>query len=267
MIRLSRLLFALLMLGLYGVVIHDPHTRLLARLAKRLRATMAFPTAHAYTFAGIWSPSSFVYGNLAGDLVPADGASLTIELVGGASAASVCWTTRLKAVNAATTLTLDGNGNLAEVFLDPGDYQYTVTPAGGSTSGPFTFHVSPDALEPSVEEGDLVVIGGIATTPTSAPTTTGLSTGAAFHNTLGYDIEVRTPVTYTALVGGAATLKSVVSSASPGGAGPTEVSIPAAAYTVTAGLILTHVIHVPAGFYLRLDVVNAVLGTSVITPI
>jgi|GEM_PF-1930175 hypothetical protein len=266
MTRFFRLLFALMLLGLYGVVIHDPKTRRLARLARRLRAKMIFPAAHAYTFAGSWSPGTFVYGSLGGDIVPAAGAALQIALVGGADAADNVWTTRLRSANAPTLLTLDGNGNLAEQFLDPGDYQYTVTPVGGSTSGPFTFHVSPDAAEPSVEEGDLVVEGGIATAPSAAPSTTSLSTGTPFHNMLGYDIEVRTPVTYTATTS-PATLKSIVSSSSPGSAGATEVSIPATAATPLAGTVLTHVVHVPAGWYLRLDVAQAVLGTSVITPI
>ena len=151
----------------------------------------------AYTYAGRWAPGTFVTGAAGGQLLPAAGAAVAVALVGGGNAAAYCWTDRTKSVNASCNPTLDANGNLAAMFFDPGDYQYSVTPVGGSASGPFTFHVDEDAAEPSVIEGDLVVGGGVATAP-GASSTTNISTGTPYHNTSGYDQWVTTPVTITA---------------------------------------------------------------------
>lgn len=111
--------------------------------------------------------------------------------------------------------------------------------------------------------------GGTLASPTiitapPASSTTAIVSGTPFHNTAGYDVMVRVPVTYNPTGVAAATLQAVVASASPGAAGVVEESEPA---SFTVGVIHTSSYYVPNGYYLRLDVSNATLGTATIYPV
>lgn len=206
-----------------------------------------------YVYAGLLSVGSLVLENTDGSLIPA--ADATVTFLNSDSDVPTYYTDRTKADTTTPDFVTDSTGIAGPFFVDPGSYSYTVVDSGGHThpaSGAYECYVGPDAAEPTVNP---VNPGETAHT---------LVTGVEYQNTEPYPVMFRIPVTYTALSGAAATLQVGVSAATIGSAGPTEVSFPE--NSLAAIEVVTRVL-VPAGFYIRADVVNAVIAAGGFTPV
>lgn len=199
-----------------------------------------------FVYAGIFAPGALVFADEDGNLIPA--ASAVATILNADSDVPTFYTDAAKGGTVSSPdLTTDDNGNWGPYYLDPGSgYSYTVIDAGAHSHGPYYFTVSEDPAEPTV---DPVVYTPVDLTVVS---------GTPWQNTAAYGVIVRMPVTYTATSGAAAVLEVAIAAASPGSAGPTEVSFAENSLVNT----ITHRLFVPAGYWLRADVAHAVIAAG-----
>lgn len=198
-----------------------------------------------FVYAGIFAPGALVFADEDGNLAPAAGAVVVIH--NSDSDVPTFYSDAAKGSTVSPDLTTDDNGNWGPYFLDPASgYTYTVTDAGGHSHGPYDFTVSPDPAEATVDPVDYT------------PVDLTVVSGTPWQNTAAYGVIVRMPVTYTATSGAAAVLEVAIAAASPGSAGPTEVSFAENSLVNT----ITHRLFVPAGYWLRADVAHAVIAAG-----
>lgn len=203
-----------------------------------------------FTFAGLFAPGALVFADPSGNLIPAEDATITI--LDSNSDVPTFYVDREKSdTDPDPDLTTDANGNWGPYFLDPASgYTYSVVDSGSHSHGPYSFTVSEDPEEPTVDPVDYT------------PTDLTIVSGTPFHNTNPYGIFVRMPVVYSATGSAAAVLQVAIAASSPGSAGATEVSLAALAVVTT----LTHRLFVPPDFWLRADATHAVIGAGDYTP-
>jgi hypothetical protein len=201
-----------------------------------------------FTFAGLFAPGTLVLADESGSLLPAAGATVTIE--NSSSDVPTFYTSRTKGSTTTPDLTTDSKGNWGPYYLDPGDgYTYTVVDAAGHSHGPYPFTVFPDPAESTVTFVDFTIetiVGSIAS-------------GTPWENPNSQSVVVTVPITYSPTGSAVASLQVALSATTEGSAGTVDTSFPA---TAVAGQIVTHRFIVPPSWFLRLDVVHATIGAA-----
>ncbi len=175
-----------------------------------------------------------------------------------AAATQTDWNSAVTALAPTAWYHLDETSGTTAV--DSSGHSYNGSYAGGHTldqPGPL------GALPPSLEWQTLFEQGALLTTPHNSPTTTAVTSGAAWQNAYGYDVTLRVPVTYNPTASAAATLEVGVGPT----ATPTQALEESEPISFTAGVIHTKVVYVPAGWYALLTVANGTLGTATVVPV
>lgn len=104
--------------------------------------------ANKYLFAGVYAPAAFVLANTSGTFGAAAGATLAIVSEPGSGSPSY-YTDKTKGSGASPSFITDANGFAGPYYVDPGNYEVTVTDALGNSHGPYVFNVALDPDEPA----------------------------------------------------------------------------------------------------------------------
>lgn len=171
-------------------------------------------------------------------------------------------------VNISDTVGLNGTGNCISWITGAADgdqsVRFTLGPSGGlihlwGTDGSYTLPIPAASPSNATQLGQVSPVGTITS---GALPTVSLASGAAWQNTTGRDVDTYTAVTYNSLIATNATNQIQLSPDNSTYSTLTTVTKPVG--VAFAGEVGMEHVRVPAGWWLKMTVTQAVLGTTTV---